>query len=185
MRYAIVDLEATCWDKNPDGLRMEIIEIGAVMLASATGPVVDEYTAFVRPAIETQLSEFCQQLTTISQDDVDSADGFPTVFPHFMQWIGEAPFTLCSWGGYDLDQFRADCEWHTLEFPATFESHVNLKKVFAKQRKIRQCGMARALKIMNIPLAGQHHRGIDDARNIAELAQIILPDYESRLNGKL
>ena len=184
MRYAIVDLEATCWEKNPNRRRMEIIEIGAVMLASVTGPVVDEFASFVRPVIEPHLSDFCQQLTTISQDDVNGADDFRTVFPHFLNWISKEPFTLCSWGAYDLNQFRADCEWHNIELPAPFERHINLKKVFAKQRKIRQCGMKRALQIMKIPLEGQHHRGIDDARNIAKLAQIILPDYQSQMNGQ-
>jgi inhibitor of KinA sporulation pathway (predicted exonuclease) len=39
-------------------------------------------------------------------------------------------------------------------------------------------GMSTALKIAGIPLEGVHHRGIDDAKNIAKLAQLILPKLE-------
>jgi inhibitor of KinA sporulation pathway (predicted exonuclease) len=34
MRYIVVDLEATCWDGVRGSPKMEIIEIGAVQLAS-------------------------------------------------------------------------------------------------------------------------------------------------------
>lgn len=40
-------------------------------------------------------------------------------------------------------------------------------------------GMKGALEAMNIALEGIHHRGIDDARNIAKLAQAILPQVEA------
>lgn len=35
--------------------------------------------------------------------------------------------------------------------------------------------MKEALRFMALPLEGRHHRGIDDARNIARLAMWILP----------
>jgi 3'-5' exoribonuclease 1 len=108
MRYIIVDLEATCWEKtgivDPAGNRPnEIIEIGAVMLPSASSPAVDEFGRFVRPVAEPALSDFCTKLTSITQPDVDSADTFPTVFQEFLDWIGREPFVLCSWGQYDLN----------------------------------------------------------------------------------
>jgi inhibitor of KinA sporulation pathway (predicted exonuclease) len=35
--------------------------------------------------------------------------------------------------------------------------------------------MKEALRFMSLPLEGRHHRGIDDARNIARPAMWILP----------
>ena len=179
MRYVIVDLEATCWEniRNPD--RMEIIEIGAVLLESAHGPVVDTFSQFVRPVVEQQLSDFCTRLTSIVQQDVDNADTFLTVFHEFLAWIGTAPFILCSWGGYDLNQFRTDCRRHNIALPASFGRHVNLKKEFARMFNVKSCGMAKALQHVGIALEGIHHRGIDDARNIAKLAMRILPRLEA------
>src|SRR5690606_10631645 len=89
------------------------------------------------------------------------------------------PFILCSWGAYDLAQFQVDCHRHGLELPASFTRHVNLKKQYARLRGIRPCGMARALAPAGLKLEGTHHRGIDDARNIARLAALVLPRLES------
>lgn len=175
MRYVIVDLEATCWENGKDRSSMEIIEIGAVLLASSRGPAMAEFSEFIKPVAEPRLSAFCTQLTSITQEQVDTAEHFWTVFPRFVDWIGNEPFRLCSWGGYDLNQFRQDCQRHKLQLPATFEPHINLKKEFARLFKVKLCGMAAALKIARLPLEGTHHRGLDDARNIARLAQLILP----------
>lgn len=179
MRYIIVDLEATCWENVRDVDRMETIEIGAVELPAADAPPSREFNRFIRPVAERELSDFCQRLTTIRQRDVDQADEFWAVFPEFLEWIGDEPFILGSWGGYDLTQFRIDCRRHGLEFPASFERHVNLKKEFARVMSVKVCGMKRALVHAGLPLEGTHHRGIDDARSIARLAALVLPVLES------
>ena len=174
-----MDLEATCWRERSDRTKMEIIEIGAVVLDASTGPMGAEFSRFVRPIVSPKLSDFCTELTSIRQEDVDQADYFWTVFPEFLEWIGVEPFVLCSWGAYDPNQFRQDCQRHGMMFPSTFERHINLKKEFARWKSIRPCGMSKALELMKLPLVGQYHRAIDDARNIAKLAQLVLPKVES------
>ena len=183
MRYIVVDLEATCWRERSDRTQMEIIEIGAVVLQTSAGPTRAEFSRFVKPIASPKLSEFCTELTSICQEDVDHADYFWTVFPNFLEWIGEESFVLCSWGAYDLNQFRQDCRRHGMTFPVTFEQHINLKKEFARWKNIRPCGMSKGLELMKLPLAGQHHRAIDDARNIATLAQLVLPRVEASASG--
>ena len=179
MRYVIVDLEATCWEgvRSPD---METIEIGAVLLAGTGGPITSAFGEFVRPVVHPTLSGFCRRLTSIRQEDVDTADLFPVVLRRLQTWIGEGAFTLCSWGGYDLNQLRSDCRRHGLQLPPTFEhGHINLKKEFARVFRVKSCGMARALEHAALPLEGTHHRGGDDARNIARLAALVLPRLEA------
>lgn len=178
MRYVIVDLEASCWEQNMPRDAMEIIEIGAVLLASSTGPSIGDFASFVRPVAHRQLSDFCTRLTGIRQEDVDSADPFSMEFRKFEEWIGAEPFWLCSWGGYDLNQFQTDCRRHNMELPASFQRHINLKKEFSKLQRTKPLGMKAALARMGIPLEGQHHRGHDDAVNIAKLAVGILPALE-------
>ena len=178
MNYVIVDLEATCWESNQTRERMEIIEIGAVLMRSSSSEPSGEFAQFVKPIAEPTLSDFCKSLTSIRQEQVDEADYFYQVFPEFVEWIGGEPFKLCSWGAYDLNQFRTDCARHKLEFPETFNAHINLKNKFTKAMNVERCGMTTALEILNIPLEGTHHRGIDDARNIAKIARVILPQIE-------
>lgn len=185
MHYIIVDLEATCWENTRNPSRMEIIEIGAVLLTSPTGQVVDEFGRFIRPVAEPRLSDFCTRLTSITQADVDAADTFPTVFQAFRDWIGSKPFVLCSWGAYDPSQFRTDCRRHGIPFPETFEPHINIKKEFSRVYGVRRFGMAAALNHVRLPLEGSHHRGIDDARNTAKLARLTLPRLERENTEKL
>ena len=90
----------------------------------------------------------------------------------------DEPFVLCSWGGYNLTQFRIDCRRHGLALPASFERHVNLKKEFARLLGVKACGMERAGP-RRATAGGTHHRGIDDARNIARLAVLVLPALEA------
>ncbi len=182
MRYVIVDLEATCWKTGTSPARQEIIEIGAVLVSGADLAPGEEFARFVRPIIEPVLSPFCIELTSIRQEDVDQAEDFGIVFPVFLDWIGDELFTLCSWGAYDPRQFRTDCTRHHIPYPASFEQHINLKTAFAEWKGIRPCGMKHALELLEIPLMGQHHRAIDDARNIARIAQLLLPRLNSVLS---
>ena len=46
---------------------------------------------------------------------------------------------------------------------------MNVKKEFARAFGVRPCGMDKALRHAGLPLTGTHHRGLDDARNIAAL----------------
>jgi len=171
MRYLIIDLEATCWEKGTRPTRQEIIEIGAVMRVSPTDSLGDEFSTFVHPIDRPVLSDFCRTLTSITQADVDHAESFDKVFQRLIEWIGPQPFQWCSWGAYDLKQFRVDCRRHNIAFPKSFENHTNLKKRFAEHMALRPGGMREALHRLKLPLVGTHHRGIDDARNIARIVQ--------------
>lgn len=173
MYHIICDLEATCWAGERRADRMEIIEIGAVKLASAGGPVLDDFCAFVRPVLEPTLSDFCRELTGITQADVDRAESFPVVLQRFLAWMGEPPLAFCSWGQYDLNQLCQDCAFHNIGFPPHFERHVNVKNVWAAWKGVKPRGLARALRMMNMELEGRHHRGMDDARNIARLVMMM------------
>lgn len=180
MHYVIIDLEATCWEKGTSPDRMEIIEVGAVLLGSSAGPVLRSFGEFVRPIQSPTLSDFCRQLTSIGQADVDGAEPFPQVLHRLQEWIGPDSYTLCSWGAYDLGQLCVDCQRHGIPMPPGFERHVNLKKEYSRLRNAKPTGMKGALLREGIPLDGTHHRGADDARNIAKLALLILPWWEAQ-----
>ena len=77
-----VDLEATrdevgeCEPPRPLVVvpdQMETIEIGMVVIDLESLEIVDEFQRFVRPQINPTLTNFCKELTSIQQADVDSA----------------------------------------------------------------------------------------------------------------
>lgn len=174
--YLVIDLEATCSeDDSVPRNEMEIIEIGAVIAESLTYDIIDEFQTFVRPVRHPRLTHFCKDLTTIRQIEVDTAPAFPQAMQELRRWMRAYPHALfCSWGNYDRVQFERDCYFHRVDYPFG-KSHLNLKHEYAIAQGLRKpVGMTVALRQVGLPLRGIHHRGIDDARNIARLLPFTL-----------
>ena len=174
--YLIVDLEATCCDKNTVPRNaIETIEIGAVMVDANTLQIIDEFNTFIKPIRHPILTPFCTELTTITQNDIESAPQYPEATQTFKSWLsGYQTMVFCSWGDYDYKQFKQDSDYHRLPFPIA-APHVNIKKLFSQiQRLPKAYGMNYALQLAGLTLQGTHHRGIDDARNMARLLPWIL-----------
>lgn len=171
--YLIVDLEATC---SNDGTvprhEMEIIEIGAVLQNSRTFEVESEFQTFVRPVRHSELTDFCTELTGITQESVSSAPPFREGLEAMKEWMyafGDSLF--CSWGDYDRKQFLQDCEFHRVAYP--FRSgHLNLKAEFSRALgHKKKLGITEAVRHLGMEFEGAHHRGLDDARNIARIVR--------------
>ncbi|MBK1986275.1 exonuclease domain-containing protein [Sphaerospermopsis aphanizomenoides BCCUSP55] len=169
--FLIIDLEATCCDKGTfPRHEMEIIEIGAVMLNRQTWEIDSEFQQFIKPVRNPHLTEFCTNLTSITQEQVDAAPHFPEVMSKLTVWMTSFPnYIFCSWGNYDKSQFLQDCKFHHVPYPFGSE-HRNIKKEFSEYLGVaHKFGMAQALEKLGMELQGTHHRGIDDARNIAAI----------------
>ncbi len=174
----VVDLEATCCDRQTiPRHQMETIEIGAVMVDRDTLAIVDEFQTFIRPQRHPVLTDFCRQLTSITQQQVDTAPTFPEAIKLWQPWLDRFDKTIFgSWGEYDRQQFQQDSKYHQIDLPYPVSSnHINLKERFSIAQNLnKRYGMAQALNLANIELIGTHHRGIDDARNISQLLPYIL-----------
>jgi inhibitor of KinA sporulation pathway (predicted exonuclease) len=170
--YLIVDVEATCSD---DGAvprhEMEIIEVGAVMQSSRTFEIESEFQTFVRPVRHARLTDFCTHLTGIAQHDLANAPSFRAAMENMRQWMGTFEDSLfCSWGDYDRNQFHQDCDYHRVAYPFR-PGHLNLKAEFARTLGQRKRGITDALRHLGLRFEGSHHRGLDDARNIARIVR--------------
>lgn len=168
--YLVIDLEATCDDEGQvPKHEMEIIEIGAVLADARSYERVDEHQTFIRPVRHPVLTPFCTRLTSITQTMLTGAPTFPEAIEALRHFIGARRALFCSWGDYDRDQFRQDAAYHRVSLPFGGD-HLNLKKAFSeRQGTKKRFGMAQALRRVGLDLIGTHHRGIDDARNIARL----------------
>jgi len=176
MKFAVIDIEATCQESNKD-FTMETIEIGAVILDDKFNKIA-EYDSFIKPKLNPVLSDFCKQLTSITQDDVDKARSFPEVWKELTQVFNKEDVIMCSWGAYDRNQLIADLLLHGITEAPFWSQHVNLKEVFREvMKRGKSCGVAKALRIINISFDGTHHRGIDDARMIHKIADLKLKSY--------
>lgn len=176
--YLVIDLEATCCDlKKIPRHQMEIIEIGAVMVETTNLKIVSEFQTFINPIRHPILTDFCRELTKISQENVNQAPLFPEAIKTFKQWLDQYDnFIFCSWGNFDQKQFEQDCKFHQIPYPFPCK-HLNLKEEFTQAQNLKKkLGMKQALEYVNLTLEGTHHRGIDDARNIAKLLPFMITE---------
>jgi inhibitor of KinA sporulation pathway (predicted exonuclease) len=174
-RYLVMDFEATCSENSSEFPReeMEIIEIGAVLCDAESLAPIKEFQAFVKPVRHAKLTAFCQKLTSITQAQVDAAQRFPQALAALVAAINPTEDLLfCSWGDYDKNQLRRDCEFHRAPYP--FKWHLNLKRKFSEQQELsKELGVGQALREANLKFDGTKHRAIDDARNIVKLLPYI------------
>jgi len=180
---AVVDLELTC---NEEGLLpdTEIIQIGATITRnSSESPILSEFSRFVRPEINPVLTDYCSELTGIGQAEVDAADLWDQVNQELTEWIHKYQVEAwCSWGGYDLEQMMKQCKhW---PFPEGC-LHFDAKKALSFSQKMKgRVGQKMAMKICNVPMTGEQHDALHDARNLNALIPFVFghkkrPGYPS------
>lgn len=173
-RVLVVDVEATCWDGPvPDGQANDIIEIGLTELDVATGERIAKHGVLVRPERST-VSAFCTGLTTLTQEDVEGGMPFADACALLRGEFGSHQRVWASWGDYDRQQFDRQCRDLGVAYPFGTR-HLNVKTLFSLAHALpRELGMAAALEHAGLPLEGTHHRGADDAWNIAALLAGVL-----------
>lgn len=187
-RIIVIDLEATCWDgPTPEGQQSEIIEIGVCLLDVNTGERLSKESILVKPERST-VSEFCTELTTLTQADVDGGVSFERACQILRRKFRVRDRTWASYGDYDRRQFIKQCEETGLKYPFS-PTHLNVKNMLAVLYGLpREVGLAKALNVMGLPLEGTHHRGHDDAWNIAALLAKMMQQWRngnSHNNGSI
>ncbi|TCS92066.1 3'-5' exonuclease [Hazenella coriacea] len=174
----IIDLESTCYEKTkqPPYFFSEIIEFGAVVFDVNTLKQVEGYQTFVRPTLFPQLSPFCKSLTTITQEQVETGKSIETAITELNELSRRTKSIFSSWGFYDQRQTMAVCRRFQLKYPF-LPQHINLKQAHKEFYQLkRPLGMKQALQYLSLNLSGTHHRGIDDAKNIAKIANQMIED---------
>ncbi|MFJ8433808.1 exonuclease domain-containing protein [Kitasatospora sp. NPDC094019] len=165
----VVDVEATCWEgQPPPGQVSEIIEIGLTVVDLDKGERLAKHRLLVRPA-RSEVSPFCTGLTGLTPAEVADGLSFTEACRALaaLHRTGSTPWA--SWGDYDRNQFTRQCGRTGAEYPFG-RHHTNAKPAFTASYGLRRRpGMAEALTVAGLPLEGRHHRGDDDAWNIAAL----------------
>ncbi|ROI04379.1 DNA polymerase III [Chryseobacterium sp. G0240] len=167
----IVDLEATCWENRPPrGQESEIIEIGVCIMNAKTGKISKNEGILVKPR-HSKVSPFCTELTTLTQNMLDSEgvvldDAFDILRAEY----DSEELTWASYGNYDLNMLQNQARRFYLDYPMS-DDHINVKTLFGQVHPTirKSVGMNRALGELDFTLEGTHHRGVDDARNIAKI----------------
>lgn len=170
----VVDVESTCWEGAPPaGEEAEIIEVGVCLLDIRTLERRERASLLVRPE-RSRVSAFCTSLTTLTQEEVDRGVPFVEACGALERRFGARERPFASYGDYDRRQFERQCRARGVPYPFG-PTHLNVKSLVALSQGLgREPGMAEALDRLGLPLEGTHHRGGDDAWNIAAILALLL-----------
>lgn len=165
----VIDIEATCWEGDPpEGQQSEIIEIGLCPLDVVTGERLEVVSILVQPERST-LSEYCTALTTLTEGELESGFSLREACQILRREYLSKKRLWASYGDYDRRQFKRDCKAHSVDYPFG-PSHLNVKTLLAVVYGLpRELPLDKAMDHLGFPLEGTHHRGADDAWNIARI----------------
>ncbi|KAL8202828.1 UNVERIFIED_CONTAM: 3'-5' exoribonuclease 1 [Gekko kuhli] len=191
----VIDFEATCEEGNQAEFTHEIIEFPIVLLNTRTLEIEDTFQRYVKPEINPQLSDFCINLTGISQDLVDKADEFPVVLQQAVDWMKQKElgstysYSILTDGSWDMSKFlNIQCRVSRLRYPSFAKKWINIRKAYGNFYKVprNQTKLSIMLEKLGMDYDGRPHSGLDDSKNIARIAARMLRDgCELRVNEKL
>ncbi|NWI45516.1 ERI2 exoribonuclease, partial [Picathartes gymnocephalus] len=193
----VLDFEATCWP-DPGRRGPEIIEFPAVLLNASTGVIESEFHTYVQPQEHPILSEFCTELTGITQNQVDEGVPLNICLSQFLKWIqkiqkekkiifstdsqsnstSEAKAcAFVTWTDWDLGVcLHYECKRKQLRKPDILNSWIDLKATYRAFYNRKPKGLNGALQDLGIAFEGREHSGLDDSRNTARLAWRLICD---------
>lgn len=167
----VIDVESTCWEPpefQPQNEISEIIEIGIAVVNIKDLKIVQNDSIIIKPQ-RSKISKFCTKLTTLTQDYVDQGTTFQAAMEILKKNFDANNRTFVSWGDYDRKMFERNCRDYDVKYPFG-PRHLNLKNCFTMLHGLtREPGLDTALEHLGMKLEGTHHRGIDDAKNIATI----------------
>ena len=174
--FLVLDFEATC-DRDTKMKPQEIIEFPVLKVNAATMKTESTFHTYVQPTAHPVLTEFCTELTGITQDMVIGQPTLPDVLQQFHKWMFKnglldptvnSCFVTC--GDWDLKtMLPGQCKYFKIPIHNYFRRWVNIKRLFQRVTGQRAAGMPGMLKALGLELEGRHHSGIDDSKNIARI----------------
>ena len=182
-----VDLEATCDEigesetlrpllVTPD--EMETIEIGLVVIDLQSLEILEVFQSYVRPIIHPILTPFCMDLTTITQADIDRARFFSEIAMEITRLQEKYPNAVWgSWGHYDFDQLKADSIRAGCTPVLSGMAYIDVEKLYCELFSYTSVALRPAVEFLGLSWKGQYHRGVDDAKNLAEVIKLILNNF--------
>ncbi|XP_050836108.1 ERI1 exoribonuclease 2 [Serinus canaria] len=153
---------------------------------------------YVQPQEHPILSEFCTELTGITQNQVDQGVPLNICLSQFMKWIQKiqtekrmmfstdsqnnstSEAKVCAfvtWTDWDLGVcLHYECQRKQLRKPDILNSWIDLKATYRAFYNRKPKGLNGALQDLGIAFEGREHSGLDDSRNTARLAWRLICD---------
>ncbi|KAH6570002.1 hypothetical protein BASA50_011142 [Batrachochytrium salamandrivorans] len=185
--YLVCDIEATCAADSAFDFANEVIEFPVIAISGTTMQTTSTFRRYCRPLLNPILTEFCTNLTGITQAQVDAADPFPVVFKDFLDWVStltDEPSNLdkndiifVTDGPWDLRDFmEKEFTYCSIERPIFMRKIINIRSLYVDVYALPKTNLNGMLEGLGMVFEGREHCGMDDAANVARILRRIDAD---------
>ncbi|XP_072023280.1 ERI1 exoribonuclease 3-like isoform X2 [Amphiura filiformis] len=190
--FLVLDFEATCLRQQRISPQ-EIIEFPVLKVNGENFETEATFHTYVQPTVH-GVSEFCTELTGITQEMVNGQPTLQETLTTFQEWmdsqgllVPECKSVFVTCGDWDLKtMLPTQCQHFSLKIPTYFNQWINIKKAYAAVTGYFPKGMMPMLHHLDIEHEGKHHSGIDDCKNIAKiLSAIASRGYKFTITGNI
>lgn len=186
--YIVLDLEMCQVPKESRTKeykhQSEIIQIGAVKL-NETYEELSRFSVFVKPAFGF-INEFIENLTGISQKQVDNAPDLKEAMEEFLDWVDCDDAVFVSWSMTDKHQIQCECLCKGIggdRYTEMYQNWLDCQRLFGIEVNAKDnWSLERALFAAEIDTEGHLHDGLMDAVNTASLFRKIKTEPDFKLN---
>lgn len=179
--FLVLDFEATCEKAQlSTTFQQEIIEFPVYKVDGKNFEVEGVFHSFVRPEINTEITNYCSTLTGITQADVENEGDLAVVLENFDQWMSDHVFSLqkshifVTSGDWDLKKMLpTECALKNISTRKYFYPYVNINKSFAhtigRWPRHGRGRLSAMLTMLELPKSGEFHHGTSDCENIVNI----------------
>ena len=176
MRHIFVDFEmnhiAGEYQEERTFSKMEIVEIGAVMLDEQYREI-SSFQSYVKPEFNDKIEKQCTKVTGITTDTVAEAPVLWPVLQQFVQWCGADDVIVYAWSDSDLRQLKRELnlkEIECKELHRLCDNWVDFQRIFCDLLGIeKRVALKHAVNAIQSEFDGDEHDALWDARNTAKI----------------
>ena len=173
-KILVVDLEATCWQEEapPEGQSRDIIQVGFVILDTATGEISMPIDYLVKPE-RSEISDFCRDLTGITKSKVYRGGfDFKKVCDLLEHKWGSKGKLWAAWGN-DALMFSRQCKEMNVDYPFGTD-YINISAFYNACFGTKSTSLTKIMEKENIPFIGKAHTASADALSASKLLYRII-----------
>ncbi len=176
----VVSVRTTCWEKGerPEDEEHEIIEIGTCLLDIPTLSIFRKESFLMRPQ-RSKVSAFCTQLTTLTQELLDSQG---IAFSQVCLMFRHMKMDKYTWASFGADHrllIERECLVRQAPYPLNaLHLDVRLLTTFHLQL-VQEPSMARTLELLGLPRQEGARHADDAAWNTARVLAFLLSRLRS------
>lgn len=174
-QYVCIDIEmcelTAKQRRTTNGLRNEVIQIGAVMLDERYN-LISTFSTLVKPTYGS-ITDKIEELTGITDDMIQDADDLITAFDRYTWWLSDADVTTYCWSPSDYNQLWNEISLkarHRTDLLDVLKTFVDLQKSFGDILGARNSiSLQSAIRLSGDRFEGQMHTALSDAYNTAKI----------------